>query len=80
MTLLMLRKALLCDRSPATATKLMGRTLRTLIPKLETTDVETSPIRYDSKNICTEQVLKPFREDDSVRIRDTLDCQGFFNI
>ena len=40
MILLMLRTAPLCDRSLAPATKLMGRTLRTLFPKLETRQSE----------------------------------------
>ena len=40
MTLLMLRTAPLRDRSLAPATKLMGRTLRTLFPKLETRQSE----------------------------------------
>ena len=50
----------------------MGITLRTLVPKLETTDVENSLKRYDSKNICTGQVLKQLGEGNNVRIRDAL--------
>ena len=75
MTLLMLHTAPLRDGSPAPATRLMGRTLRTLVPKLETTDswltdIESSSKRYDSKNVCTGQVLKPLRGADKVRITE----------
>ena len=49
MTLLMLQAAPLRDGSHAPATKLMGRTLRTLVPKLETTNIENKPKRHDSK-------------------------------
>ena len=61
MTLLMLQTAPLRDRSPASATKLIGRTLRALVPKLETIDNESSSKKDDSKNICTDQILKPLR-------------------
>ena len=40
MTLLMLRTAPLRDGPPASATKLIGRTLITLVPKLETANIE----------------------------------------
>ena len=51
MTLLMLRTTPLRDGSPAPATKLMGRTLTTLVPKLETTNIENKPKRHGSKYI-----------------------------
>ena len=43
MTLLMLGKAPLRDGPPASATKLIGRTLITLVPKLETANIENKP-------------------------------------
>ena len=72
MRLLMLRIAPLRDGSTAPATKLMGRTLRTLVPRLETTNIENKPKRHDSKYIYTRQTLKTLKEGDNVRIRDTL--------
>ena len=63
MTLLMLGTAPLNDGSPAPATKLMGRTLRTLVPKLETTNIGNKPKTHYSK---------PLKEGDNVRISDTL--------
>ena len=51
MTLLMLQTAPLRDGSPVPVTKLMGRTLRTLVPKLETTNIQNKPKRHDSKYI-----------------------------
>ena len=72
MRLLMFRTAPWRDGSPAPTTKLVGRALRTLIPKLETTDVKIIPIRYDSNISFTGQLLKPLREGDNVRIRETL--------
>ena len=63
MTLLMLGTAPLHDGSPAPATKLMGRTLRTLVPKLETTNIENKPKTHYSK---------PLKEGDNVHISDTL--------
>ena len=50
----------------------MSRTLRTLVPKLETTNFKNKPKRHDSKNIYTEQTLKPLKEGGNVCIRDTL--------
>ena len=43
MTLLMLRKAPIRDGLPASATKLIGRTLVTLVSKLETANIENKP-------------------------------------
>ena len=71
MTLLMLRTTPLRDGSPAPATKLMGRTLTTVVPKFETTNIENKPKRHGSKYIYTGQTLKPLKEGDNVRIRDT---------
>ena len=71
MTLLMLRTAPLRDGSPTPATKLMGRTLRTLVPKLETTSIKNKPEKHGSKYIYTGQTIKPLKEGDNVRIRDT---------
>ena len=67
----MLRTGPLPDRSPATATKLMCRTLRTLVPKPETAVIESSLKRCDPKNICTKQVRKPLSEGNNIRIRGT---------
>ena len=73
MTLLMLRTAPLNDGLPASTTKLISRTLRKLVAQLETTEVESSPKRYDSKSICTGKVPKPLRESESeICISDTL--------
>ena len=72
MTLLMLRTAPLRDGFSAPATKPMGRTLRTLVPKLETTSIDNKPKKHDSKYIYTGQTLKPLKEGDNVCIRDTL--------
>ena len=72
MTLLILRTAPSHDGSPAPATRLMGGTFRMLVPKLETTNFENKPKRHDSKYIYTGQTLKPLKEGDNVRIRDTL--------
>ena len=49
MTLLMLQTAPSRDGSPAPATRLMSRTLGTLVPKLETTIFENKPKRHGSK-------------------------------
>ena len=49
MTLLMLRTAPLRVGSPTPATKLVGRTLRTLVSKLETTNIKNKPKRHGSK-------------------------------
>ena len=57
MTLLMLQTAPSRDGSPAPATRRMGRTLRTLVPKLDTTKLENKPKRHDSKYIYTRQTL-----------------------
>ena len=51
MTLLMLRTAPLRDGYPAPITKLMGRKLRTLVAKLETTNIKNKPKRHDSKHV-----------------------------
>ena len=73
MTLLMLRTAPLNDGLPVSTTKLISRTLRKLVAQLETTEVESSPKRYDSKSICTGKVPKPLRESESdICISDTL--------
>ena len=71
MTLLILRTAPLCDGFPVLATKLMSRTLRTPVPKPETTNIENKRKRHDSIYIYTGQTLKPVQEGDNVRIRDT---------
>ena len=71
MTILMLGMVPLRDGSPAPATKLMGRTLRTLIPKLETTNIENKPKMHGSEYIYTGQKLKSLKEGDNVRIRDS---------
>ena len=68
----MLQTAPLEDGSPASATKLMGITLRMLVPKIKTTNIESSPKRYDSTNKCTGQILKLLREGENIRIRETL--------
>ena len=68
----MLQTAPLRDESPASATKLMGITSRTLVLKIGTTNIESSPERYDSTNNSTGQILKLLREVENVRIRDTL--------
>ena len=49
MTLLMLRTAPLRVGSPTPATKLVGRTLRALVSKLETTNIKNKPKRHASK-------------------------------
>ena len=54
----------------------MGRILRTLVPKLETTGVKSIPKRSHSKNICTGQVLKLLREGDNFGIRNINIGQG----
>ena len=46
-TLLILQTAPLRDRSLAPATKLIGRTQSMLVPKRETTEVESRPKKYD---------------------------------
>ena len=51
MALLLLRTAPLRDGYPAPVTKLMGRKLRTLVPKLEITNIENKPKRHDSKHV-----------------------------
>ena len=71
-TSLMLETTQSRDGSPAPATRLVGRTLRMLVPKLELTNFENKPKRYDSKYIDTGQTLIPLKEGDKVRIRDTL--------
>ena len=68
----MVRTGPLRDGSPAPATKLMGRILRTLVPKLGTRYVKNKPKRHDSKYIHTGKTLKPLKESGNVRIRDTL--------
>ena len=68
----MLQTASIRDGSPVPVTKLMGRTLRTLVPKLEKKNIQNKPKRHDSKYIYTGQTLKPLKEGDNVRIRDTL--------
>ena len=72
MTLLMLRTAPLHDGPPAPAAKPMSRTLRTLVPKLETANIENKPKTHDPKYIYTGQTLKPLKEGGNLRIRDTL--------
>ena len=57
MILLMLRTAPSRDGSPAPATRRMGRTLRTLVLKLDTKKLENKPKRHDSKYIYTGQTL-----------------------
>ena len=65
MTQLTLQAAPLNDGSPAPATKLMSRILRTLVLKLGTTDIDSSSERYDLNNVCTGQVLKLLRTGDN---------------
>ena len=76
-TFLMLQTGPLHYGSPATATKLMRRTLRTLVPKPKTAVTESSLKRWDPKNICTRQVLQPLSEGDNIRIRDTHKRNGW---
>ena len=66
MILLMLRTAPSRDGSPASATRRMGRTLRTLVPKLDTKKLENKPKRHDSKYIYIQD-----KHYGNVRIRDT---------
>ena len=46
--------------------------LRAIVLKLETTDLKSSSKRYNSYNVCKEQVLKPLLAGDNVHIRDAL--------
>ena len=69
MTLRILQTALLCDGFPVPATKLMGRTLRTPLPKSETTNFENKPKRHDSIYIYIYIYIHIYRERERSRDR-----------